>query len=171
MADTLIARALILSFYSVCFASVYRIIVISRAAPEDFTYAQAQPGAWTVIEMHSAIISANLPCLAPLFKTWFRNSSLAAKSTGVPSSNMELRESGQPRSQQSAESSGGDQDGFERLDDSDTGSRADSTVNIRPENTGRIVVETEISAVRRQSLSNSEVDIMQKHKISGWLSR
>jgi len=51
----------------VCIASGLRIWAVLGAEPKDVTYAQATASTWTAIEMQVAILSANLPTLAPLF--------------------------------------------------------------------------------------------------------
>lgn len=60
----------------VCIISACRIWAISQAAPIDVSYAQSYASTWTVLEVLMAILSANLPTLAPLFTRLLRSSSI-----------------------------------------------------------------------------------------------
>ncbi|KAH8651306.1 hypothetical protein BX600DRAFT_516887 [Xylariales sp. PMI_506] len=161
----------------VCFASIYRIIVVSQAPPADFTYAQIKPSTWTAIEMQAAIISANLPCLAPLFQALFKKAGFTRKYSANPDgSTAAIKTIGQQRSNGTGSGFGKKDNplnttGFERLDDSDSGSKKDYGANIELDDTKNILVKTEIRATTRYSISNSEADEMQSQTVNAWMHR
>ncbi|KAF2449307.1 hypothetical protein P171DRAFT_427513 [Karstenula rhodostoma CBS 690.94] len=51
----------------VCIFSIIRTTIVGQASQDDPSWSNASPGMWSVIEVHVAIISANLPVLKPLF--------------------------------------------------------------------------------------------------------
>lgn len=56
----------------VCVASVIRIIELTKFVVTDPTYTQVHASTWTTLEQGVAVISGNLPLLAPLFERYFR---------------------------------------------------------------------------------------------------
>ncbi|KAH8906156.1 hypothetical protein BR93DRAFT_969368 [Coniochaeta sp. PMI_546] len=56
----------------VCVASIIRIIELTKFVVTDPTYTQVQASTWTTLEQGVAVISGNLPLLAPLFERYFR---------------------------------------------------------------------------------------------------
>ncbi|KAF3395516.1 hypothetical protein DPV78_008733 [Talaromyces pinophilus] len=59
-----------------CIASTIRIVELTRFVPTDATYSQVYSSTWTDLEMGVAVISGNLPLLAPVFERFLgRNAS------------------------------------------------------------------------------------------------
>ena len=56
----------------VCVASVIRIVELTRFVVSDPTFTQVHASTWTTLEQGVAVISGNLPLLAPLFERYFR---------------------------------------------------------------------------------------------------
>ncbi|KAJ9134839.1 hypothetical protein NKR19_g8495 [Coniochaeta hoffmannii] len=56
----------------VCVASTIRIIELTKFVVTDPTYTQVHASTWTTLEQGVAVISGNLPLLAPLFERCFR---------------------------------------------------------------------------------------------------
>lgn len=56
----------------VCVASVIRIIELTKFVTTDPTFTQVHASTWTTLEQGVAVISGNLPLLAPLFERYFR---------------------------------------------------------------------------------------------------
>lgn len=56
----------------VCVASIIRIIELTKFVVTDPTYTQVHASTWTTLEQGVAVISGNLPLLAPLFERYFR---------------------------------------------------------------------------------------------------
>lgn len=120
--------------------------------------------------MQVAILSANLPTLAPLFEDFFRNRS--GKSNYGPSS-------GSNGNQQSGRHQGGGltypqrsksatHDGFERIsDDLDGRSKGDSLRDLELGDR-TILVKTEFSTVETKAVPDPDRFEMQDMKISGW---
>ncbi|KAK8135481.1 hypothetical protein PG984_003421 [Apiospora sp. TS-2023a] len=61
------AHALISRFcYSVCVASIFRILAVEEIDPEDFTFSNVGGGLWSTVEVVVGFICANLPSIRPL---------------------------------------------------------------------------------------------------------
>lgn len=56
----------------VCVASVIRIVELTKFVVTDPTFTQVQASTWTTLEQGVAVISGNLPLLAPLFEHYLR---------------------------------------------------------------------------------------------------
>jgi hypothetical protein len=56
----------------VCVASIIRIVELTKFVVTDPTFTQVHASTWTTLEQGVAVISGNLPLLAPLFERYFR---------------------------------------------------------------------------------------------------
>ncbi|OIW26036.1 hypothetical protein CONLIGDRAFT_684574 [Coniochaeta ligniaria NRRL 30616] len=66
----------------VCVAAVIRIIELTKFVFTDPTYTQVHASTWTDLEQGVAVISGNLPLLAPLFEHYLRGRGSSASGSG-----------------------------------------------------------------------------------------
>lgn len=66
----------------VCIASTIRIVELTKFVVTDPTFTQVQASTWTTLEQGVAVISGNLPLLAPLFERYFRGRGTYASGSG-----------------------------------------------------------------------------------------
>lgn len=58
--------------YSVCVASIVRIVMMDRLVKaQDFTWAMCQVFVWSCVEPFTGIVCACLPTYAPFLRRWF----------------------------------------------------------------------------------------------------
>ena len=80
----------------VCFASIYRAVIIHNLNPIDPSYTDIQAQVWTAIEMGMGVVSVCLPTYRPIFSRMvptFKNK-LASWNSGL--SGRTLQEGGEP---------------------------------------------------------------------------
>lgn len=120
--------------------------------------------------MQVAILSANLPTLAPLFEHFFRNSTKSnygGPTNGTNSANTKSsrHQGGLVYPQRSKSTT---HDGFERIsDDMDARSKGDSMRDLELGDR-TILVKTEFSTVESKAVPGPERFEMQDMKVSGW---